>query len=195
MPVTRHPFNNTPSRVFMNPRRNLSEFNIVVCLNFSVAVAVAVDIGSGEVRRVKSDNAENMSALCDIIRGVDLAVAVHIAVNNHDEFVDNVAFRIIQRIHNVHNLFLYTWRHVSLFLSKHVHRKHNHYRHRFWLFPSGLQILKRMRNSHGKIQSAHVSALGILPRYSLSASHGICYVYADVCTAEYKAEGITHVAK
>ncbi len=99
MPVTRHPFNNTQSRVFMNPRRNLSEFNIVVCLNFSVAVAVAVDIGSGEVRRVKSDNAENMSALCDIIRGVDLAVAVHIAVNNHDEFVDNVAFRIIQRIH------------------------------------------------------------------------------------------------
>ena len=76
-------------------KEELSEFNIVVCLNFSVAV----DIGSGEVRRVKSDNAENMSALCDIIRGVDLAVAVHIAVNNHDEFVGNVAFRIIQRIH------------------------------------------------------------------------------------------------
>ena len=47
-----------------------------------------------------------------------------------------------------------------------------------------------MRNSHGKIQSAH-----ILPEYSLSASHGICYVYADVCTAEYETEGITHVAK
>ena len=47
-----------------------------------------------------------------------------------------------------------------------------------------------MRNSHGKIQFAH-----ILPGYSLSASHGICYLYADVCTAEYEAEGITHVAK
>ncbi len=52
-----------------------------------------------------------------------------------------------------------------------------------------------MRNSHGKIQSANVSAPDILPGYSLSASHGICYVYADVCTAEYETEGITHVAK
>ena len=52
-----------------------------------------------------------------------------------------------------------------------------------------------MRNSHGKIQSANVSAPDILPGDSLSASHGICYVYADVCTAEYETEGITHVEK
>ena len=79
---------------------NGSEYNLRVSYDYAEGTyTIAVDIGSGEVRRVKSDNAENMSALCDIIRGVDLAVAVHIAVNNHDEFVDNVAFGIIQRIH------------------------------------------------------------------------------------------------
>ena len=52
-----------------------------------------------------------------------------------------------------------------------------------------------MRNSHGKIQSAHVSAPDILTGYSLSTSHGICYVYADICTADYETEGITHVEK